>query len=81
MYKEDLALNNLQESICHKTHPNQKVPIKIMRLFMYTADKFVTLRFIFTKFHIFIFQHSSPSSSHTLSHNLGASRFLYWSSY
>ena len=23
MYKQDLALNNLQELICHKTQPNQ----------------------------------------------------------
>ena len=23
MYKEDLALNNLQRLICHKTQPNQ----------------------------------------------------------
>ena len=23
MYKEDLALNNLQWSLCHKTKPNQ----------------------------------------------------------
>ena len=29
MYKEDLALNNLQGLICHKTHqPNPKFPIK-----------------------------------------------------
>ena len=25
MYKEDLALNNLQWLICHKTQPNQKL--------------------------------------------------------
>ena len=26
MYKEDLALNNLQWLICHKTKPNQTKP-------------------------------------------------------
>ena len=26
MYKEDLALNNLQGLICHKTQPNQQEP-------------------------------------------------------
>ena len=25
MYKEDLALNNLQRLICHKTQPNQLI--------------------------------------------------------
>ena len=28
MYKEDLALNNLQWLICHKTQPNQIIYIK-----------------------------------------------------
>ena len=27
MYKEDLALNNLQWLICHKTQPKQAKPI------------------------------------------------------
>ena len=27
MNKEDLALNNLQWFICHKTHPNQSIYI------------------------------------------------------
>ena len=30
MYKEDLALNNLQGLICHKTQPNQGNYLKVM---------------------------------------------------
>ena len=30
MYKEDLALNNLQWLICHKTQPNQILYIQYM---------------------------------------------------
>ena len=30
MYKEDLALNNLQWLICHKTQPNQIIYITYM---------------------------------------------------
>ena len=36
MYKEDLALNNLQWLICHKTKPNQKNPIYL--IYMYKED-------------------------------------------
>ena len=32
MYKEDLALNNLQRLVCHKTQPNQ------IRSYMYKED-------------------------------------------
>ena len=35
MYKEDLALNNLQWLICHKTQPNQ---IKYILIYMYKED-------------------------------------------
>ena len=28
MYKEDLALNNLQWLICHKTNPNQRCSLR-----------------------------------------------------
>ena len=35
MYKEDLALNNLQWLICHKTKPNQIIYILI---YMYIED-------------------------------------------
>ena len=35
MYKEDLALNNLQWLICHKTQPNQIIYILI---YMYKED-------------------------------------------
>ncbi len=34
MYKEDLALNNLQWLICHKTQPNQM----IYSIYMYKED-------------------------------------------
>ena len=34
MYKEDLALNNLQWLICHKTHPNQIIYL----IYMYKED-------------------------------------------
>ncbi len=30
MYKEDLALNNLQWLICHKTQPNQTIYLTYM---------------------------------------------------
>ena len=30
MYKQDLALNNLQELICHKTNPNPLTVCKQM---------------------------------------------------
>ena len=30
VYKEDLALNNLQWSICHKNKPNQTKPIIVL---------------------------------------------------
>ena len=30
MYKEDLALNNQQQFVCHKTKPNQKNSLKII---------------------------------------------------
>ena len=34
MYKEDLALNNLQWLICHKTHINEtiQIPLKKSRI-------------------------------------------------
>ena len=32
MYKEDLALNNLQCLICHKSQPDQILSIKYMRI-------------------------------------------------
>ena len=35
MYKEDLALNNLQWLICHKTQPNQ---ILYNLIYMYKED-------------------------------------------
>ena len=35
MYKEDLALNNLQCLICHKSQPNQ---IYIYSIYMYKED-------------------------------------------
>ena len=43
MYKEDLALNNLQRVICHKTKPNQTKPIQtkpnhIYLIYMYKED-------------------------------------------
>ena len=34
MYKEDLALNNLQWLICHKTEPNQIIYL----IYMYEED-------------------------------------------
>ena len=33
MYEEDLALNNLQWFVCHKTQPNQ-----IIYIYMYKKD-------------------------------------------
>ena len=33
MYKEDLALNNLQWLICHKTQPNQTELIQCISVF------------------------------------------------
>ena len=36
MYKEDLALNNLQWLICHKTQPNQI--IYIFNIYVYKED-------------------------------------------
>ena len=32
MYKEELVLNNLQWSICHKTQPNQIIYIQYIRI-------------------------------------------------
>ena len=32
MYKEDLALHNLQWLICHKTTPNQTKPIIVLKM-------------------------------------------------
>ena len=32
MYEQDLALNNLQKLICHKTQPTQ---LKILKLFIF----------------------------------------------
>ena len=32
MYKQDLALNNLQWLICHKTQPNQ-IPIYLIHMY------------------------------------------------
>ena len=34
MYKEDLALNNLQGLICHKTQPNKNIYL----IYMYKED-------------------------------------------
>ena len=34
MYKEDLALNNLQRLICHKTQPNQIIYL----IYMFKED-------------------------------------------
>ena len=31
MYKEDLALNNLQWLICHKTRANHQTSVKIIK--------------------------------------------------
>ena len=36
MYKEDLALNNLQWLICHKTQPNQTNPLLCLMI-VYTT--------------------------------------------
>ena len=38
MYKEDLALNNLQRLICHKTQPNQILYIQYIYMCVYKAD-------------------------------------------
>ena len=38
MYKEDLALNNLQWLICHKTKPNQTKPNPIYQIYMNKED-------------------------------------------
>ena len=35
MYKQDLALNNLQGLICHKTQPNQIIYICTYFLYIY----------------------------------------------
>ena len=37
MYKEDLALNNLQWLICHKTQPNQteSTPVFLFLFYLY----------------------------------------------
>ena len=35
MYKEELALNNLQWSMCHKTQPNQTEPNLLFWLKLY----------------------------------------------
>ena len=42
MYKEDLALNNLQWLICHKTKPNQTKPVKyiLWNCFKQTLPKY-----------------------------------------
>ncbi len=37
MYKEDLALNNLQRLICHKTKPNQTKSY-IFNIYLYKKD-------------------------------------------
>ena len=36
MYKEDLALNNLQGWICHKTQPNPTKPNHLISFFAIT---------------------------------------------
>ena len=38
MYKEDLALNNLQWLICHKIKPNQTKPNPMYLVNMYKED-------------------------------------------
>ena len=38
MYKEGLALNNLQWLICHKTKLNQTKPNHIYLIYMYKQD-------------------------------------------
>ena len=38
MYKEDLALNNLQWLICHKTKPNPTQSNPIYLIYMYKED-------------------------------------------
>ncbi len=38
MYEEDLALNNLQWLICHKTKPNQTKANHIYLIYMYKED-------------------------------------------
>ena len=38
MYKEDLALNNLQLLICHKTQQNPTKPNHIYLIHMYIED-------------------------------------------
>ena len=38
MYKEDLALNNLQWLISHKTLPNKTQPNHIYVIYMYIED-------------------------------------------
>ena len=42
MYKDDLALNNLQWLICHKTQPNQNLNVYFKKLnvqWSYKLDK------------------------------------------
>ena len=38
MYKEDLALNDLQWLICHKTQPNPTKPNNLYLIYMYKED-------------------------------------------
>ena len=38
MYKEDLALNNLQGLICHKTQPTKSNQIQIIYLLQYNFN-------------------------------------------
>ena len=38
MYKQDLALNNLQWLICHKTQPNQTKPNHLFNIYIYKED-------------------------------------------
>ena len=46
MYKEDMALNNLQWLICHKTKPNQTKPNHIYLIYMYKEDLAFNLQWL-----------------------------------
>ena len=51
MYKEDLALNNLQWLICHK-NPNK--PLRIYLIYMYNEDLNRKAKTHFKKVHTFL---------------------------
>ncbi len=43
MYKEDLALNNLQWLICHKTQPNNQLELAYITDFYLRKDMNLTI--------------------------------------